>query len=695
MPIVLFILQLFTMKTLIYFLVLCMAPTVYGQVAIATNGSLPDPSAMLDIKSTTRGMLTPRMTKSNRLAIANPAQGLIVFQTDDTVGYYYNKTGIANGWTRMGDLELPYSGIIASADKIGFVVQNTQYTAMQGYSSATSGIAYGVWGISASSSGMGVSGRAASATGITTGVLGEAYSDGGRGVYGSATSQTGITYGVRGRVNSHDGFAMYGEGPAQGIVGKATSATGATFGVQGQAESTTGSGVIGEALATTGINYGVYGKTASATGFGVFGINTATSGLATGVYGEAAGLTGYGVYGKGNIGVMGRGESATTFAVGVAGEVFSAATTGKGVYGRAFANSGSATGVYGESYSTTGSGVTGLAVATTGLNFGVRGITSSSDGRAVYAEATSLTGSAVAVWGRTFASSGTGIYGRGNTGIMAESDGETGTGLIVTNSHPSGFTTGVYSTIVSPNGHSGVFSGGRFYVGGNVGIGTLEPEYRLVVLAASTASTGIAAFRNSEGANKVVLRQNTDGSGAVHVYDADNVTSILLRGSGGASYINSGNLGIGTTSPTQMLDVAANARFRVMASTAYAGPVNRTADGTLTIAVSDARLKTSVQPLQNSLDKVLRLQGISFLWKDNPQMGRRIGFVAQDFEKVLPELGFTNPADGYKGINYAEMTAVLTEALKELNARHEQLLLEFKQLKAMVEKMQAEKAVRN
>jgi hypothetical protein len=69
--------------------------------------------------------------------------------------------------------------------------------------------------------------------------------------------------------------------------------------------------------------------------------------------------------------------------------------------------------------------------------------------------------------------------------------------------------------------------------------------------------------------------------------------------------------------------------------------------------------------------------------------------VAQDFEKVLPELVFTNDNDGYKGINYAEVTAVLAEALKELNARHEKLLLEFKQLKAIVERMQAEKAVRN
>ncbi|MEZ5198479.1 MAG: hypothetical protein R2764_19465 [Bacteroidales bacterium] len=36
-----------------------------------------------------------------------------------------------------------------------------------------------------------------------------------------------------------------------------------------------------------------------------------------------------------------------------------------------------------------------------------------------------------------------------------------------------------------------------------------------------------------------------------------------------------------------------------------------------------------------------------------------------DFEKVVPELVFTNQTDGYKGINYAEVTALLTEAIKE------------------------------
>ncbi len=155
-------------------------------------------------------------------------------------------------------------------------------------------------------------------------------------------------------------------------------------------------------------------------------------------------------------------------------------------------------------------------------------------------------------------------------------------------------------------------------------------------------------------------------------YDPNYFVAMIVQGR---------KVGINTSAPTQNLDVNGNARFRSIASGTYLGPVNRTSDGTLTTATSDARLKSNIEPLQNSLDKVMQLQGVSFLWTDNQQMGRRIGFVAQEFEKVLPELSFTNPADGYKGINYAELTAVLAEAVKELKNAHDRLLSENADLK--------------
>src|SRR2546423_4221857 len=62
-----------------------------GRVGIGT--SLPASSALLDLTSTSRGFLTPRMTATQRAAIASPAQGLLVYQIDGTKGFYYYDAG--------------------------------------------------------------------------------------------------------------------------------------------------------------------------------------------------------------------------------------------------------------------------------------------------------------------------------------------------------------------------------------------------------------------------------------------------------------------------------------------------------------------------------------------------------------------------------------------------------------------------
>jgi hypothetical protein len=143
-------------------------------------------------------------------------------------------------------------------------------------------------------------------------------------------------------------------------------------------------------------------------------------------------------------------------------------------------------------------------------------------------------------------------------------------------------------------------------------------------------------------------------------------------------------VGVETDAPTQSLDVNGNARFRSIASDAYFGVLNRKSDGTLTTATSDIRLKENIENLNNSLEKVMQLRGVSFTWKTNPEYGTRIGFVAQEFEKVIPELVFTNEVDGYKGINYAEVTAVLVEALKELKTENDLLKKRLEQIEVLI-----------
>ena len=101
---------------------------------------------------------------------------------------------------------------------------------------------------------------------------------------------------------------------------------------------------------------------------------------------------------------------------------------------------------------------------------------------------------------------------------------------------------------------------------------------------------------------------------------------------------------------------------------------NLTIIGTMAATIctcpSDVRFKKNITPIASALDKVLSLDGVYYDWKqdDFPEKGfsdaKQIGFIAQEMEQVVPELVLTD-TEGYKSVNYAAMTVVLVEAIKE------------------------------
>ncbi len=78
--------------------------TTYAQIGI--NNENPDASAALDITSTTGGLLVPRMTETQRDAISPAATGLMIYQTDGTVGFYYYN---GSNWSEVGTTSPTYS----------------------------------------------------------------------------------------------------------------------------------------------------------------------------------------------------------------------------------------------------------------------------------------------------------------------------------------------------------------------------------------------------------------------------------------------------------------------------------------------------------------------------------------------------------------------------------------------------------
>ena len=79
---------------------LLISSTLFSQTGIGTT--TPDASAQLDVSSTTKGFLPPRMTEAERDAISSPADGLLIYQTDGTAGLYVRSSG---AWVKLDNVQ--------------------------------------------------------------------------------------------------------------------------------------------------------------------------------------------------------------------------------------------------------------------------------------------------------------------------------------------------------------------------------------------------------------------------------------------------------------------------------------------------------------------------------------------------------------------------------------------------------------
>ena len=77
-------------KKLLFLMIVLLSTLTYAQVGIGTT--TPDPSSILDIESSSQGILTPRMTTAQRNAVSNPANGLLVYDTDLSLFYFYDNS---------------------------------------------------------------------------------------------------------------------------------------------------------------------------------------------------------------------------------------------------------------------------------------------------------------------------------------------------------------------------------------------------------------------------------------------------------------------------------------------------------------------------------------------------------------------------------------------------------------------------
>ncbi len=105
------------------------------------------------------------------------------------------------------------------------------------------------------------------------------------------------------------------------------------------------------------------------------------------------------------------------------------------------------------------------------------------------------------------------------------------------------------------------------------------------------------------------------------------------------------------------------------------------------LITSDERLKTNIYNLETVLDRLMRLRGVQFNWKDSDrdkEDGLQLGLIAQELESEFPELVMEDK-EGIKYVRYDNFTAVLLEAVKEQQLQIKELQLRITNLESEVE----------
>ena len=296
------------------------------------------------------------------------------------------------------------------------------------------------------------------------------------------------------------------------------------------------------------------------------------------------------------------------------------------------------------------------------------------------------------------------------TAINFVGDGSNLTGIVTYITAGSGISVNQNTgnvTITATGGGGG--GGGESYwtqtdVGihtlGSVGIGTTNPTAKLQVLASDSGSFGISAAPNT--ATSSVSIQNTLGDvvlflgndnqvsaglgtlanngavitfggkfsstsltqnrgfGAIGAYKENNTSanqqgylSLYTRPSSGnlverVRIDSSGNVGIGTTNPTSKLTVSGDV---LVVGVITATDFNSS---------SDITLKNNIFPIKNPIDKIIRINGVNFEWKENNK--KSAGVIAQEVENIMPELIGGNET---KTVNYNGLIGLLIEVVKD------------------------------
>ena len=666
--------------------------SLYAQVAINTDNSMPDGSAMLDIKSTNRGMLIPRMNIDQLDSIQNPATGLMVYLTDLNEFMYFNGTDWFSVNSTKPDLDWAYTAgqVYNIADRIGIgslpaadvkttINNTTEYAALKIVTNKSTSDNHARYGISTFLDGVGSGYQIGLQQ--TIGSFGEGTHIGVKNLFYNPSS--GEHYGVFNSLGSNGDNSHYGN--FSELYG---SGTGAHFGTYNKLN---GSG--------NGSKYGSYNY-----------ISHSAGGTHYGVYSESTGSDNYAGYFRGRMYVsdsMGIGTDSPQALLHLAGSFrLSDGSQGDGKILSSDAN-GNTSWVDGSTLNGGGWTVTGDTLysaldSTVTIKSGKVGIgtvdpqatlhvsnetlDNTSGKHTLYLtennnqESSGSFNSAKPYYGIGFrrlwnggaATDIAGIYAFGSAGYKG--------GLVfkTNDGGSSGSVPNRNALVIQPNG--------------NIGIGTNSPSQKLQIKGGTDASlsngSGYFIIGDELGTNIVfdnneIIARNNESSSSLFIQCSGSTSNTILNENGG-------NVGIGLTNPAYKLDLPNN--------------TNATGQGRANAwkTYSDGRLKTNRQSINYGLSTIMLLKPMRYLQhtatmnngklnllNDDKNIDNTIGFIAQELYKVIPEAAFP-PKDeksDFWTVDYQKIIPVLTKAIQEQQQQINNLKIENSKMKQKIEEM--------
>jgi len=217
---------------------------------------------------------------------------------------------------------------------------------------------------------------------------------------------------------------------------------------------------------------------------------------------------------------------------------------------------------------------------------------------------------------------------------------------------------------------------------GNVGIGSASPSAKLDVEAGATGAsigdTSTAAIfragrqnvffqdiRTAAGSDwnnatfKIIAKIDSTSHQSIDfvndLYFQEHIDILTGNQVFNTRFDANGKVGIGDSTPSYKLDVN--------------GTIRATGD---VIAYSDARVKENVVTIDNALDKVNKLRGVTYTRNDIEDKQTKMGVIAQEVLEVIPEV-VQQDNEGNYSVAYGNMNGLLIEAIKELKAEIEEL----------------------